>query len=91
MTADFILLAIVLLLLSWKVEQAVSRQCRFERRYKHRDALNEELAGIEGRIAYARQAYNETVMRYSISLVQFPGSLVARVFAFKQAEPLQTR
>lgn len=52
-------------------------------------ALNQELAAIEGRIAYARQSYNETVSRFNSSLAQFPGSLIANMFAFKRAEQLQ--
>lgn len=43
-------------------------------------ALQEELASTENRIAFARQAYNDAVMRLNESIVVFPASLVARAF-----------
>lgn len=51
--------------------------------------LTEELTSTENRIAFARQAYNDGVMQYNISLEQFPGSIVAGMFAFRPAELLQ--
>jgi LemA protein len=52
--------------------------------------LTEELTSTENRIAFARQAYNDGVMQYNTSLEQFPGSIIAAVFAFKAAEQLQS-
>ncbi|MDR7554740.1 MAG: LemA family protein [Armatimonadota bacterium] len=45
-------------------------------------ALQEELAGTESKIAFARQFYNDTVMRYNTSLQSFPTTLMARPFGF---------
>ncbi len=52
--------------------------------------LTEELTSTENRIAFARQAYNDGVMQYNTSREQFPGSIIAGMFAFKQAELLQS-
>lgn len=52
--------------------------------------LTEELTGTENRIAFSRQAYNDSVMQYNTSLEQFPGSVIANMFAFKPAELLQS-
>jgi LemA protein len=51
--------------------------------------LNEELTSTENRIAFSRQAYNDGVMQYNIALEQFPGSVIANMFAFKSAEMLK--
>lgn len=51
--------------------------------------LTEELSSTENRIAFARQAYNDGVMEYNTSIEQFPGSMIANMFAFKPAEMLQ--
>ena len=47
-------------------------------------ALQEELTGTEGRIAFARQFYNDRVLAYDNALEQFPSNLVAGVFNFSQ-------
>jgi len=52
--------------------------------------LTEELTSTENRIAFARQAYNDGVMQYNTSREQFPGSIIAGMFAFKAAELLQS-
>ena len=46
--------------------------------------LQEELASTENRIAFARQAYNDAVMRLNESIVVFPASLVANWFGIGQ-------
>ncbi len=51
--------------------------------------LTEELTGTENRIAFSRQAYNDSVMEYNTSIEQFPGSVIANMFAFKGAELLE--
>ncbi len=51
--------------------------------------LTEELTSTENRIAFARQAYNDGVMQYNTSREQFPGSIIAGMFAFGAAELLQ--
>jgi LemA protein len=52
--------------------------------------LTEELTSTENRIAFARQAYNDGVMQYNTSREQFPGSIIAGMFAFKPGELLQS-
>jgi LemA protein len=49
-------------------------------------ALQEELSGTEGKIAYARQFYNEAVQTYNTKTQTFPSALVAGRFGFKQRE-----
>ncbi|MCC6669456.1 MAG: LemA family protein [Planctomycetes bacterium] len=49
-------------------------------------SLQEELTATENKIGFARQAYNDAVMRYNNKLEQFPGVMVAGMFAFKMAE-----
>ncbi len=48
--------------------------------------LQEELDGIESKIAYARQFYNDSVMDYNTSLQVFPGNVFASMFGFKSKE-----
>lgn len=50
--------------------------------------LSEELGSTENRIAFARQAFNDGVMRYNNQREQFPGNLVAGFFGFVAATPL---
>jgi LemA protein len=40
-------------------------------------ALQEELVGTESKIAYARQFYNDQVMRLNTAVESFPSNLVA--------------
>ena len=47
--------------------------------------LSEELTSTENRVAFARQAYNDSVMAYNNQREVFPSSLVAGNFAFKPA------
>jgi LemA protein len=49
-------------------------------------ALQEELTGTEGRIAYARQYYNDIVQRFNTKIQTFPSSLLAGMFGFKGRE-----
>jgi LemA protein len=48
--------------------------------------LQEELSGTEGKIAYARQFYNDTVQSYNTKIQTFPSNLVAGPFGFKERE-----
>lgn len=48
--------------------------------------LQEELSGTEGRIAYARQFYNDTVYRYNTKIQSFPHLLIAKRMGFKERE-----
>jgi LemA protein len=47
-------------------------------------ALQEELIGTESKIAYARQFYNDQVMRLNTLIQSFPSSLVASAFDFEE-------
>lgn len=51
--------------------------------------LVEELTDAQGKIVFAHQVYNDSVMQYNASLEQFPGSIIATVFAFRPVELLQ--
>jgi LemA protein len=44
--------------------------------------LQEELAGTESKIAYARQFYNDQVMTYNTLTQMFPGNIIAGMFGF---------
>ncbi|MBC7363740.1 MAG: LemA family protein [Candidatus Aminicenantes bacterium] len=48
--------------------------------------LQEELAGTESKIAYARQFYNDMVMKYNTKIQIFPSNIVANLFGFKEKE-----
>jgi LemA protein len=47
--------------------------------------LEEELASTEDRIAYARQFYNDEVMRYNTAQTTFPRNLLSHVLGFSCA------
>jgi LemA protein len=49
-------------------------------------ALQEELTGTESKIAYARQFYNDQVMRLNTAIQSFPSNLIARAFHFTPRE-----
>ncbi|MFH1073961.1 MAG: LemA family protein [Candidatus Firestonebacteria bacterium] len=51
--------------------------------------LQEQLDGIESKIAYARQFYNDTVMSYLNALQMFPTNIIAGVFNFKTKDYFQ--
>lgn len=46
--------------------------------------LQEELVTTENRIAFARQGYNDAVMRLNESIVVFPASIVAGMFGIRE-------
>jgi len=52
--------------------------------------LQEELSGTESKIAYARQAYNDSVLSYNNGVEMFPGNIIAGMFNFKQREFFKT-
>jgi LemA protein len=51
--------------------------------------LSEELAHTENRIAFARQAFNDSVLDYNNAAQQAPANAVAGLFGFRQAAPLK--
>jgi LemA protein len=48
--------------------------------------LQEELAGTESKVAYSRQFYNDSVMKYNTRLQIFPTNVMAGMFGFKDRE-----
>ncbi len=48
--------------------------------------LQEELAGTESKIAYARQFYNDIVMKFNTKQQVFPSNIIAGMFQFKTKE-----
>ncbi len=48
--------------------------------------LTEELTSTENKIAFARQAYNDSVMQYNTSRETFPNVVLAGMFGFLPAE-----
>jgi LemA protein len=51
--------------------------------------LQEELSSTENKVAFARQAYNDSVMEYNTQRESFPDNLFAGAFGFGAAELLQ--
>lgn len=49
-------------------------------------ALQEELSATEGRVAYARQFYNDTVLTYNNKLQAFPTLIFAKMLKFDKRE-----
>ncbi|MDQ3468695.1 MAG: LemA family protein [Actinomycetota bacterium] len=49
-------------------------------------ALQEELTATEGRVAYARQFYNDSVLEYNNKLQQVPTVFYARALKFERRE-----
>ena len=52
--------------------------------------LSEELTSTENKVAFARQAYNDAVLRYNNAIQTFPSNILAALFAFRDAAPYQT-
>jgi LemA protein len=48
--------------------------------------LQEELSGTEGRIAYARQFYNDAVQAYNTKIQSFPHLIIANAMGFSPRE-----
>jgi LemA protein len=48
-------------------------------------SLQEELTSTENKIGFARQYYNDEVMKYNTRLESFPANMVAGPFGFKTA------
>jgi LemA protein len=51
--------------------------------------LSEELTSTENKVAFARQAFNDAVLTYNNLREQFPGNIVAGVFAVQPAQLLE--
>jgi LemA protein len=53
-------------------------------------ALQEELTATESKIAFARQFFNDQVMRFNTLIQQFPSVLIARLTGFREREFFET-
>lgn len=53
--------------------------------------LSEELSSTENKIAFARQAYNDSVMHYNNHREMFPSSVFAGIFNFTAAQLFEVR
>lgn len=51
--------------------------------------LSEELTSTENKVAFARQAFNDSVMNYNILRESFPSNIIAGMFSFQPAELLE--
>ena len=49
-------------------------------------ALQEELSSTENRVAFARQAFNDSVMLFNVGCDIFPNNLYAGIFGFKPVD-----
>ncbi|MBN1867875.1 LemA family protein [Candidatus Sumerlaeota bacterium] len=49
-------------------------------------ALQEELSSTENKIAFARQFYNDSVMKYNTKIQTVPTNIVAGMFGFREEE-----
>lgn len=52
--------------------------------------LQAELTDTEDKISYARQFYNDIVLKYNNACQQFPSNLIAGIFGFKEETFFQT-
>jgi LemA protein len=51
--------------------------------------FQEELSSTENKVAFARQAFNDSVMGYNNSVQNFPNSVIAGMFNFESASFLE--
>jgi LemA protein len=51
--------------------------------------LTEELSSTENRVAFSRQAYNDSVMDYNNACEMFPSGVIANLFRFSPATMLE--
>jgi len=51
--------------------------------------LSEELTSTENKVAFARQAFNDSVMTYNNNRQKFPTSVLANMFHFQEAAQLE--
>ena len=52
-------------------------------------SLQEELTSTENKVAFARQAFNDSVMEYNIRRESFPDTVVAGIFRFEGDEVVE--
>jgi len=52
--------------------------------------LQEELTGTENKVAYARQFYNDIVMRFNTKIETFPNNMISNMLGFKEFDSFET-
>lgn len=52
--------------------------------------LQAQLKDLEQKIAYARQFYNDVVLKYNTKIETVPSNIIAGMFHFTQAQYFQT-
>ncbi len=52
--------------------------------------LSEELTSTENKVAFSRQLFNDATLDYNNAALQFPTSLMANLFGFREAAMLQS-
>ncbi len=52
--------------------------------------LQEELTSTENRVAFARQAFNDSVTAFNITCEKFPHTIIAGMFNFSQAQLMES-
>jgi len=48
-------------------------------------SLQTDLKDVEEKISYARQFYNDVVLKYNNTVEMFPSNIIAKIFNFKQS------
>ena len=51
--------------------------------------LQEELTGTENKVSYARQFYNDIVMKFNTKIQLFPNNIFARILGFKEEDSFE--
>jgi LemA protein len=51
--------------------------------------LSEELSSTENKVAFSRQAFNDSVMQYNTARETFPSVVIAHMFNFQPATPVE--
>ena len=51
--------------------------------------FQEELASTENKVAFSRQAFNDSVLAYNNQVENFPNNVIAGMFSFEQASFLE--
>lgn len=53
--------------------------------------LQQELAAIEDKVAYARQYYNDSILTYNNMVETFPGNMFAKVYGHKEKDFIEIK
>lgn len=53
--------------------------------------VQEELTSTENKVAFSRQAYNDSVMQFNVMRETFPDSIIANMFSFQEAQMFEVK